>query len=401
MKPNLLFLTLKVFSATGGIEKVSRLAGKAFFEHCENSDFNLTIYSAYDGSGDIERKYFPEKVFKGFGGQRIGFVLQSLLRGRRASVVIMSHINLLPVGYAIKIFSPSTRLVLFAHGIEVWPVLPAWQRHLLKACDLILAVSWFTRNRMLHQHNLSPQKLQVVNNCIDPFLPPPQEEKSPGLLQRYGLRVEDKVLLTLTRLSSREGYKGYDEVLMAVKSLKENYPGLRYLVAGKYDSDEKGRLDRLIQQQGLEQSVVFAGFVPEEELAAHFALADIFIMPSRKEGFGIAFIEALHYGKPVIAGNKDGSVDALAGGQLGWLVNPSRPEEIKGAITEILRLGADAAPDGDEVQSRFAYPVYREKLWAALEPYLTVGVIKRNRTKEGVAETAPAPFARDPGPIPE
>ena len=72
----------------------------------------------------------------------------------------------------------------------------------------------------------------------------------------------------------------------------------------------------------LSESVIFTGYVKDEEVAAHFSIADIYIMPSTKEGFGIIFIEAMFYGKPVIAGNKDGSADALQNGTLGILVNP-------------------------------------------------------------------------------
>lgn len=371
MKPKLLFLTLNIFSATGGIEKVARVAGKALHELTGEGNMELVIYSAYDRTTELDPRYFPADCFRGFGGRRVDFVCQSLSKGPGAAMVLLSHCNLLPVGYAIKMMQPKTKLVLLAHGIEVWDRWPAWKRRLLKACDLVLPVSQYTRNRMIAAHGLDAAKLQVINNCLDPFLPPAQEGKSLALLKRYGFTPQNKVLFTLTRLSAKEQYKGYDEVIMAVKSLKEVYPGIRYLVAGRYDREEKERIDRLVRQQRLEDTVVLAGFVPDAELAAHFALADLFVMPSRKEGFGIVFIEALHYGKPVIAGNKDGSVDALANGDLGWLVRPNSRSEIRVAIETILEAEKAAVqPNPEEVRRRFGFPVYQRRMRDVLEQRL-------------------------------
>src|SRR5690242_14158707 len=102
MKPNLLFLTLKVFSETGGIEKVSRVAGKALYELAGETHFALHVSSAYDKQADHQVRYFPQGIFTGFGGNKIAFVADSLRRGRKAEVVVLSHINLLAVGYLIK-----------------------------------------------------------------------------------------------------------------------------------------------------------------------------------------------------------------------------------------------------------------------------------------------------------
>ncbi len=112
--------------------------------------------------------------------------------------------------------------------------------------------------------------------------------------------------------------------------------------------------------------MIFSGFVPDEELAAHFNLADIFIMPSEKEGFGIVFIEAMFYGLPVIAGNVDGSVDALCDGELGLLVNPNNKTEIISAVKKILTNRAPHLPDPKKLEQHFGYTGYKEKLKEAL-----------------------------------
>jgi glycosyltransferase involved in cell wall biosynthesis len=171
--------------------------------------------------------------------------------------------------------------------------------------------------------------------------------------------------MTVTRLASAERYKGYDTVMESVHELSGAYPNLKYLLVGKYDTEEKRRLDRIVEKYSLQKQVVFAGFIPDSGLAEHFNLADIYIMPSTGEGFGVVFIEAMHYGKPVIAGNKDGSVDALLNGDLGLLVNPNHGEEITCAIKKILANKELYYPDQELLRENFGFDVYKKK-WKKL-----------------------------------
>ncbi|MEJ7589496.1 MAG: glycosyltransferase family 4 protein [Ferruginibacter sp.] len=364
-----LFLTLRIFSATGGIEKVSRVLGKALHELAnDHPGESLQILSMYDEKYDLDEKYFPVSSFQGFGKRKLNFVCEATRRGIKSDRVILSHINLLLVGFLIKIFSPKTKIVLLAHGIEVWGPLPFLKKYMLGKCDQVLAVSNFTKNRMISVHKLDEKKISVFNNCLDPFLQPPHNQgKNVELLQRYGLTNSNIVLVTLTRLSSKEQYKGYDNVLHVIKGLKEKFPLIKYLVIGKYDQAEKLRVDKLIDDLGLRDNIIFTGFIPDNELAAHYSIADLYIMPSKKEGFGIVFIEAMYYGKPVIAGNKDGSVDAVNNGKFGLLVNPDDREEITGAIIKVINNGSSFIPDVQEVLKKFSYPVYKENLRKILD----------------------------------
>lgn len=364
---NTLFLTLKTFSATGGIEKVGRVAGKALHELSGNNPKNLSIYSLHDGN-NYNQHYFPQAIFKGFGAQRITFVIEAVKRGIAADTVILSHINLSMAGYLIKLFSPKTKLILLAHGIEVWKPLTGIKKRMIEKCDMIMPVSHYTKELMKKIHGLPEGKFNVLNNCLDPFLSIPiVSGKSPNLKQRYGFKDDDVVLMTLTRLSQKERYKGYDKVLMALKDLKKDHPELKYLIIGKYDNVEKRRIDELIREYDLSSLVTFAGFIPDGELAEHFNVSDIYIMPSEKEGFGIVFIEAMYYGMPVIAGNVDGSVDALLNGKLGLLVDPENSIQIKEAIVKVIKAKEQYLPDRELLMENFGYDKYKEGLRVEIE----------------------------------
>lgn len=364
MRNGILFLTLRIFSETGGIEKVCKVFCKALHEL--DSDLNTggtKVFSMYDGRKDADEKYINQSVFKGYNQQKISFVKAAIQQGCKSNIVILSHINLLSIGFLIKLLSPKTKLLLFAHGIEVWGPLSGFRKRMLKKCDCIIAVSQFTKQKMLQGYQLSGEKITVLNNCVDPFLPAPLKNGKDACLQKkYGFTNSNIVLMTLTRLSSKELYKGYDHVLFSINHLKEKYPDIKYLIVGRYDEAEKKRLDIIIQQYSLKPYVVFTGYIADAELAEHYSLADMYVMPSKKEGFGIVFIEAMHYGLPVIAGNKDGSVDALCNGKLGILVNPDNQIEINEAIEKIINQKEKYIPNQDLLLQYFSYSTYKNKL---------------------------------------
>lgn len=358
----LLFLTLNTFSSTGGIEKVCRVAGKALQEIAEENGSNFAMYAMNDKPSDVLRQYVSDKNFAGFSGNKLRFVVRSVRAGRNSHTVILSHINLLVIGFLVKLLSPKTKVLLIAHGIEVWEPLSKWKTKALKKLDLVLPVSHFTKEKMKTLYGVDDQKFKVLNNCLDPFLTKKAEQSATDrLAEKLGLSPKDLVLFTLTRIKASEQYKGYDKVIQILPEIIRKYNNVKYVIAGKYDLEEKARMDILTESLGLEDKVIFAGFVAEEDVEAFFNLTDVYVMPSTGEGFGIVFIEALFYGKPVIAGNQDGSVDALANGTFGRLVNPTDLAELTDAVVDLIQNRNRYAPNPEMVENHFGYSSYKNK----------------------------------------
>jgi phosphatidylinositol alpha-1,6-mannosyltransferase len=337
MSKNITLFSLQTFSTTGGIQKMTRVLAHALNSICTANGWHFKFSSLYDENSDLMPQYLPRENFEGFNNRRLSFILKTAFARQKQDVVILSHINLALLGLLIKLLNPKTKVWLIAHGIEVWRPLSFHKRQLLKRCDKVICVSAFTKAQMYKWHKTNPAKCIVLNNALDPFMKVPATFKKPAyLLDRYGINDIGPVLFTLTRLASTELYKGHDRVINAVAGLKHQYPGIKYVLAGKYDHDEGERIKQLIYAAGVTDHVILPGFIKEDELPDHFLMADVFVLPSKKEGFGIVFIEALACGLPVICGNADGSVDAIRNGELGTAINADNETELKNCIANQL-----------------------------------------------------------------
>jgi len=336
-----MLFTLQTFSTTGGIQKMTRTLAHSLNILSQKNNWDFKLWSVYDSNNDLMPQYLPAKKFRGFGANRAGFVLKTISAAKSPNVVIISHINLAIIGLLIKAINPKCKVWLIAHGIEVWRPLSIFKSLFLKCCDKIICVSNFTKQQMISRHKVDPAICMVLNNAVDPFMKLPQTFIKPGnLLKRYRLAPDTPVIFTLTRLASTEQYKGHDHVIKVVSKLKLKFPGLKYILSGQYDPKEEIRIQNLITNYQVGEEVILTGFIEDCELSDHFLLADLFVLPSKKEGFGIVFIEALACGLPVICGNADGSIDAIRNGELGTAVNADDWDELENAVTRHLETPA-------------------------------------------------------------
>jgi glycosyltransferase involved in cell wall biosynthesis len=241
------------------------------------------------------------------------------------------------------------------HGIEAWQPLSGLHRKSVETAALVTSVSRYTRRRLLEWTGIDPARVKILSDTVDPrFEPGPK----PGYLLKRHAATDKKVLMTVSRLASSEKYKGHDRVIRALPRILLNRPDTIYIIVG--DGDDFPRLAALAQECGVADKVRFAGRVAPEELPDHLRLADVLVMPSTGEGFGIVFLEALATGVPVIGGNRDGSLDPLADGELGRVIDPDDQEELVSSVCEAL----SAAPTKVDRASRFNTQAFAEHLHA-------------------------------------
>jgi phosphatidylinositol alpha-1,6-mannosyltransferase len=238
---------------------------------------------------------------------RIAYSLAALAVGGPVDVVFCGHLYMAPLARLVARLKRA-RLVIQAHGIEAWPQPSAAQRAAVEAADMVLAVSRHTRAAIQSWAAISPERLIVLPNTVAEAFTP-----GDGAALRKALGLEGrKLLLTVGRMSAAERYKGHDRVIRALPSLDAR---VAYVVIG--EGDDRPRLEALARETGVADRVAFMGAQPHETALAAYRAADLFIMPSTGEGFGIAFLEAMACGTPAIGLGLAGARDALADGELG------------------------------------------------------------------------------------
>jgi phosphatidyl-myo-inositol dimannoside synthase len=261
---------------------------------------------------------------------------RAALRDGPFDVVFCGHLFMAPLA-AIIAFAIGTPLWLQVHGIEAWERPTKLQRWAAERAALITAVSRHTRRRLLSWANVDPHRVRVLPNTVGPqFVPGPKPDY---LLDRYGLHGK-KILLTVSRLAASERYKGHDRVLKALPEILKQQPETIYLIVG--DGDDRPRLQAMTSSLALDDIVRFAGAIEPADLPDYYRLANVFVMPSTGEGFGIAFLEAAASGLPAIGGNSDGSIDALA---IGTTTDPNNQATLTAVIVAALQHGRIGSPD--------------------------------------------------------
>jgi glycosyltransferase involved in cell wall biosynthesis len=337
-KNNLHLWFPNIFEFTGGIQTYCCFFLQAIQNIYPDTDYDIFIKHDRHSSPNFSTLAPTRFHFTGsiplplrtvaFAAQLIGWGIW-----KRPKLIIVGHINFTIAAYLLKRLT-NIPYWTTAYGIEAWDINNPLLQTALHHADLILAISSYTRDRLIKEQNLDPNKIVILPCQFEPsrFQPAP---KPTYLLEKYGLKREQPVILTVARLAEVERYKGYDQILQALPQIRQQIPDIHYIIVGK--GNDETRIKQLITQLGLQDCVTLAGFIPDKQLCDYYNLCDVFAMPSKKEGFGIVYLEALACGKPVLGGNQDGAVDALCHGKLGALVNPDNVDEIARTIIQILQ----------------------------------------------------------------
>ncbi|MBD2386977.1 glycosyltransferase [Cylindrospermum sp. FACHB-282] len=358
------FVFLEIYALEGGIQSYVKdiFRGYQEFKHRFRAEV-LLLRDSPDCLNPFESENLKFHYFKTFSSQlarfNLALALLKLLLQKRPQHVFCGHINL---AVMIKTFCQPLGIpyTVLTYGKEVWKPLTIKERQALTSAAEIWTISRYSRDRLCAANSLDPNTIKILPCAIDEdkFTPGP---KPPELVDKYGLN-NTKVLLTVARLWSGDIYKGVDVTIRALPQITQVFPEVKYLVIGR--GDDQPRLAQLAQDLGVSDRIVFAGFVPTEQLIAHYRLADAYIMPSQ-EGFGIVYLEAMASGVPVLSGDDDGSADPLLDGKLGWRVPHRNPDAVAKACIEILQ-GNDQRCDGEWLRKQaiavFGMNAFQERL---------------------------------------
>ena len=353
-RPRLLILTPDFPPVHGGVQVlVHRLARVMTGFEIEVVTLDSPGARRFDRDGEIATRRIGAHVGGGPGRM---LALNAAALGRalrfRPDVMLSAHIIASPAAAtARRLLGGRTAQYFHAHEILGKPRLSAFAA---ARADVVIAVSTYTAS-LIAATGASPANLRLIPPGVD--LP-----SNPGVLP-----AERPTVLTIAQL--KYGYKGHDVLIRALGGVRARVPDVEWVVIG--EGALRPGLEELARSCGLAGAARFLGAVSDEERNSWLRRADVFAMPSRLggEGFGIAYLEASAYGKPVVAGNVAGQLEAVADGVSGLLVDPTDPAAVGEAVTSLLldrefarRLGRQGA----ERARGFAWPVIAGQVEAAL-----------------------------------
>lgn len=362
-----LYLLPDLFRASGGIARYARLVVRALSESPRVEQLDVLVLHDELGQVPDPAYWRPGHRYRPYGSDRLSFTrdVARRLLAERYDRVLSGHVNLSPLPYFLDPAGSQRRLVTFVYGIDAMARLPWYRRVPLRQSASVIAISQFTAQRTARANGLTTRKLRVLHNCLDPVFSNHRiaESGSGGLLP-FG----PNSLLTVSRLEPGDAYKGHRAVLRALPTVLRRVPDAHYYVVGE------GRLlcdlKREAQALGVADHVSFLGRVSDTELAICYQMARAFAMPSKAEGFGFVFLEAMAYGCPVLAGNQDAASEVLGNGEAGVLVDPDDIPEIAAGLCRLLtdaglreRLVSTGCA---RVKDLFGYPLFKSRLQSFL-----------------------------------
>jgi glycosyltransferase involved in cell wall biosynthesis len=314
----------------GGVQRICRHAAAVLYRYAEERGERCTLLSLNDPEGHrTVRVGDAEFPFEGFGRKKVRFAMTVLAAGHR--IVLFGHPNLAILGPAMRLRRGGARQLVLTYGFEVWRPLGWMRQRGLAGADTIIAPSRFTWENMVKANKaLGSKRVAVIPPALDP-----------DFAQWDGVGSDapadapsGNFLLTVARLASTERYKGVDSVLRALPAVRNCHPEVRYFIVG--DGDDRPRLERLSEELGLGHCVTFAGEKVGDELLKYYEACAVYVMPSRAEGFGVAFLEAMACGKPVIGGAHGGTPEAIDDGVTGYLVRHDDTKAISDRLNHLL-----------------------------------------------------------------
>jgi len=320
--------------APGGIQRAGRHMALVLSEFATTKKMEYRLLSLND-TQELHRMRVGDReyVFTGAARGKGRFVVSALQAARRhAKVVLAAHPNLAPIVQAMRVVAPRMKSIVCTHGIEVWEPLPRWRRRALQRATLVLAPSRATAEFVVSLQGVARERVRVLPWGLDPDFESKVTAESSGQLPAKFPR--GRVILTVGRWLATERYKGMDTLIKALPRLLLRWPDIQLVVVGS--GDDREWLENIARDSGVQLHVHFFSDITQGELSACYAASDLFALPSRGEGFGFVYLEAMARGKAVIGGAHGGAPEVIQDGVTGYLVQHGDTVQLATSIDALL-----------------------------------------------------------------
>ena len=330
-------MILGLFTAlgkVGGMERAGRHVAAVLTEYASSCETPCQFLSLND-SQKLHHMSVAGREFEftGCAGNKLDFVAPAVRNAwRKAELVVAGYPDLGPMSPLTKVLAPKAKTIVIAHGVEVWQPLPFVKRMGLRNADIVLTPTRNTAKHVSLHQGVAEERIRVLPWALDPdFTELVASASGSALPSRF---PKGRVILTVGRWSRAERYKGVDTLISALARLIRQSSEIQLVVAGV--GDDQAWLEQISDERGVRDHVHILKGLSDAEIAACYAACEIFAMPSRGEGFGLVYLEAMACGKPVIGGSHGGAPEVIDHGETGFLVQHGNADELAASLQALL-----------------------------------------------------------------
>lgn len=349
----------------GGIATVSRLMARSLEELTESEQIDGVdrVLLLDDSASPPMRPARGEQRLSRSSQARFIWQLWRLYHRHRHDLVIFDQVGLARSVLLPLTGFPPTRYAIFVHGMELERCTGRRLEPLLRS-DLILVNSEFTAGLVERCDPRLAEKVRITQLCIDPNRVSFWESNLPPLSRGPRRRAA----LIVGRMWSEERGKGHDQLIEVWRDVVAEVPGSELWIVG--GGDDVPRLEAKAAALAPPGSVRFLGRVSDSRLGELYREASVFAMPSRQEGFGLVYAEAMWHGLPCIGSTADAAGRVIADGETGVLVTYGDRDALRVALVGFLS-DPDASSEmgrrgAIRAREQFIYERFRREFVSAL-----------------------------------
>lgn len=346
--------------APGGIQRAGRHMAFVMSEYAKAHHRDSRFLSLND-SRELHRMTVGERefVYTGAARSKASFAAAALKAARKhPKLVLAAHTNLGPIVSAMRLPAPRLKSIICTHGVEVWEPLSSLRRRCLRHATIVLSPSRATADYLQNLQGVAPDKIRVLPWGLDPDFETRAAAASSTLPADF---PKGRVILTVGRWLATERYKGMDSLIKALPRLLLGWPDLQLVLVG--EGDDRAWLQNIAQESGVRRHVHFLTGLSYAELSACYAAAEIFALPSRGEGFGFVYLEAMARCRPVIAGGHGGAPEVVEDGVTGYVVQHGDIIQLATSLETLLAHPELARKMGEKGRER-VQKMYRFEIFA-------------------------------------
>lgn len=328
----------------------------------------------------VEQTPIPRDYFPGYGlfNWLVAKKMLDLHDAHNFDLFCIHDFQLLLAG---SMLGPTAPRVFWWHiPIDMRGMLPSWRSLLLRYMESYDAVITGCKK---YKESLLKAGFRGKAYQQYPYINPeeysrPSYSKINQFCQKFGIGEDDEVVLVVARL---DPMKGQDVAIKGLAHIARSFPNLKLVLIGdgSFSSSRRGglglpkgmrwkkELDKLSKSLNVSDRAIFTGHVPNEELESAYIRADVVVLPSVLEGFGLVVLESWQYKTPVIVSSESGAAELVEDGENSYVFDPSNPRELGEKIKTILskpKLASEIAERGYESVKQCYLKRNVDRIWS-------------------------------------